>query len=163
MKRRKVNIKIPAGAMSGLKLKVTGEGEAGYSGGPAGDLYLILNVEPHPIFVREADDLLCEIPISFTQAALGAELKVPTLNGNVNMKIPSGTQTGKIFRLAGKGMPNLRGYGNGDQLVRVVIETPTRLSAKQRELLEEFAHISGEDSFPKSRSFFEKVKQVFGG
>jgi molecular chaperone DnaJ len=162
-KRRKVNVKIPPGAMSGLKLKVSGEGEAGYNGGPAGDLYLVLHVEDHPIFSREGDDLLCEIPISFTQATLGTELKVPTLNGRVNMKIPAGTQTGKIFRLAGKGMPNLRGYAHGDHLVRVVIETPTKLSAEQRKLLEEFAKISGEETYPRSQSFLDKVKQVFGG
>jgi molecular chaperone DnaJ len=162
-KRRKVNIKIPAGAMNGLKLKVSGEGEAGYHGGPSGDLYLILQVQDHQIFTREGDDLMCEVPISFTQAALGTDLKVPTLNGNVSMKVPAGTQTGKVFRLPGKGMPNLRGYGNGDQLVRVMIETPSRLSARQRELLEEFARISGEDTHPRTQSFFEKVKQVFGG
>ncbi|RJP34407.1 MAG: molecular chaperone DnaJ [Candidatus Omnitrophota bacterium] len=163
MTRRKVNIKIPRGTMTGLKLKVQGEGEPGYHGGPPGDLYIVLSVAPHPIFQRDGDDVLCEIPISFTQAALGAEIPVPTLNGKVNMKVPAGTQTGKAFRLSGKGMPNLRGYGQGDQLVRVMVETPTRLTTRQRELLEEFAQISGENSHPQSKSFLDKVKEVFGG
>jgi len=162
MRRRKVGVKVPAGSMTGLKLKVSGEGEAGFNGGTPGDLYIVLVVSPHPLFLREGDDLLCEFPISITQAALGTELQAPTLNGSVKLKIPSGTQTGKIFRLAGKGMPSLRGYGQGDQLVRVVVETPTKLTPKQRELLEEFARVSGEESHPQSRTFFDKVRQVFG-
>ena len=149
--------------MTGLKLKVTGEGEAGLHGGPSGDLYIFLSVAPHPIFQRDGDDLLCEIPISYPQAALGAELKVPTLNGHVTMKVPAATQTGKLFRLGGKGMPSLRGRGQGDQIVRIVVETPIRLTPRQRELLEEFAQISGEETNPHSQSFFDKVKQVFGG
>lgn len=163
MKRNKVRVKVPAGAMTGLKLKVPGEGEAGFNGGPAGDLYIVLFVAAHPIFEREGEDIICEVPISMTQAALGTELRVPTLDGTVKMKVPAGTQTGKIFRLSGKGMPSLRGYGQGDQLVRVVVETPKRLTTRQRELLEEFASISGEETNPQSRSFFDKVKQVFGG
>ncbi len=163
MTRRKVHVKIPRGAMTGLKLKVQGEGEPGFRGGPPGDLYIAISVAPHPIFKREGDDILCELPISFIQAALGAEISVPTLNGKVNMKVPAGTQTGKVFRLNGKGMPNLRGYGQGDELVRVSVETPTRLTSRQRELLEEFAKISGEETNPQSRSFFDKVKQVLGG
>ncbi|MEW6235779.1 MAG: molecular chaperone DnaJ [Candidatus Omnitrophota bacterium] len=163
MHRSKVKIKIPPGTMTGLKLKVAGEGEAGYFGGPPGDLYIVLLVAPHPIFEREGEDLVCEVPISIAQASLGAELRVPTLEGSVKMKVPAGTQTGKVFRLSGKGMPSLRGYGQGDQLVRVLVETPTRLTARQRELLEEFATISGEETNPQSRSFFDKVKQVFGG
>ncbi len=163
MTRRKVQIKVPPGTLTGLKLKVQGEGEPGYFGGPPGDLYIVLSVSPHPIFQRDGDNILCDVPISITQAALGAEISVPTLNGKVNMKIPAGTQTGKIFKLNGKGMPNLRGYSRGDQLVRVTVETPTKLNARQRELLEEFAEISGEQTNPKSQSFFDKVKQVFGG
>lgn len=159
----RVSVRIPPGAMTGLKLKVTGEGESGFNGGPPGDLYIVLIVQDHPVFQREDDDVICEVPISFPQAALGAEIKVPTLSGSVNMKLPAGTQTGKLFRLSGKGMPSLRGYGHGDQLVRVVVETPTRLTARQRELLEEFAAVSGEDTNPQSQSFFERVKQVFGG
>lgn len=163
MSRRRVNVKIPPGSMTGLKLKIPGEGEAGFNGGPAGDLYIVLSVQDHPLFHRDGDDLVCEVPISFPQAALGAELRVPTMDGKVSMKVPSGTQTGQMFRLAGKGMPSLRGYGQGDQLVRVVVETPTRLTPRQRELMEEFAKISGEETNPQSSSFFDKVKQVFGG
>ncbi|HOJ60101.1 MAG TPA: molecular chaperone DnaJ [bacterium] len=159
----RVTIRIPPGAMTGLKLKVAGEGESGYHGGPPGDLYIVLSVQEHPVFQRDGDDVICEVPISFPQAALGAEIKVPTLSGTVNMKLPAGTQTGKLFRLSGKGMPSLRGYGYGDQLVRVVVETPTRLTPRQRELLEEFAAISGEETNPQTQSFFERVKQVFGG
>ncbi|MGC9326104.1 MAG: DnaJ C-terminal domain-containing protein, partial [Candidatus Hinthialibacter sp.] len=131
--------------------------------GPTGDLYIVLIVKDHALFQREGDDLICEMPISFPQAALGAEVKVPTLDGKVTMKIPPGAQTGQMFRLAGKGMPSLRGYGQGDQLVRVIVETPKRLTARQRELLEEFAKISGEETNPQSHTFFDKVKQVFGG
>lgn len=163
MSRRRVNVKVPAGSMTGLKLKIPGEGEAGLNGGPSGDLYIVLMVQDHPLFQRDGDDLICEMPISFPQAALGSEMKVPTLDGKVTMKIPAGAQTGQLFRLAGKGMPSLRGYGQGDQLVRVVVETPKRLTARQRELLEEFAKISGEETNPQSHSFFDKVKQVFGG
>ncbi|MBI1390909.1 MAG: molecular chaperone DnaJ [bacterium] len=163
MKRNKVRVRIPAGSMTGLKLKVTGEGEAGFHGGPSGDLYIVLHVAPHPIFNRENDDLICEVPISFPQAALGAELKVPSLSGSVPLKVPAGTQTGKVFTLSGKGMPNVRGYGHGDLQVRVMVETPTKLSARQRELLEEFAKVSGEETNPHTKSFFEKVKEVFSG
>ncbi len=163
MTRNKVHVKVPPGALTGLKLKVSGEGEAGLNGGPPGDLYIVIIVQPHEIFDREGDDIICEVPISITQAALGTEMKVPTLDGKVKMKIPAGTQTGKVFRLSGKGMPSLRGYGHGDQLVRVVVETPKRLTPRQRELLEEFAQISGEETNPQSRSFFDKVREVLGG
>ncbi|MGI6454611.1 MAG: molecular chaperone DnaJ [bacterium] len=163
LKEKKVKVKVPPGSMTGLKLKVTGEGEPGYHGGPAGDLYIVIGVEHHDFFEREGDDLICEVPVSIAQAALGADIKVPTMDGQVTMKIPAGTQTGKTFRLAGKGMPSLRGYRQGDQLVKVFVETPTRLSARQRELLEEFAKISGEETHPRTNSFFDKVKQVFGG
>jgi len=126
-------------------------------------LYIILVIKKHPIFDRDGDHLICELPVSMTQAALGAELSVPSLDGKLKFKIPHGTQTGKIFKLSGKGMPSLRGYGNGDLLVRVVIETPTKLNIRQRELLEEFAQISGEETHPHSQSFFAKVKTVLGG
>jgi len=163
MSRRRVNVKVPPGSMTGLKLKITGEGEAGFNGGPPGDLYIVLTVQDHPLFQRDGDDLICEVPISFPQAALGAELKVPTLEGNISMKVPTGSQTGQMFRLSGRGMPSIRGYGQGDQLVRIVVETPTRLTPRQREILDEFAQISGEETNPHTSSFFDKVKQVFGG
>lgn len=163
VKHNHVKIKVPAGSMTGLKLKVAGEGEAGLQGGPAGDLYIVISVTSHPIFKRDGDDLLVDVPISITQASLGTELRVPTLEGNVMLKVPAGTQTGRMFRMKEKGMPNVRGYSKGDMLVRVTVETPTRLTTRQRELLEEFARISGEETNPQTQSFFDKVKQVFGG
>ena len=164
VKHHQVRIKVPAGAMTGLKLKVSGEGEAGHKGGPPGDLYVVIGVQDHPLFKREGDNLLIEVPISFPTAALGGEVKVPTLSGeNIVVKVPPGTQSGRILRLGGRGMPNIRGHGFGDILVKVNVETPTRLTPRQRELLEEFAQISGEETNPQSRSFFDKVRQVFGG
>ena len=154
--------KIPAGVDTGSRLKLRGEGEAGRNGGPAGDLYVVVHVREHPLFTREGNDIICEVPISFTQAALGAEIDVPTPHGKMKMKIPAGTQSGNVFRLKGKGVPDLRGYGHGDALVRVVVETPRKLTAKQRELLEEFAKVSGEEVHPISKGFFDKVKEMFG-
>ena len=141
-------MKIPAGVDTGTRVRLAGEGEPGDQGGPPGDLYVVVHVREHPLFVREDYEVLCEVPISFTQAALGAQIDVPTLDGKVKMKIPAGTQTGKVFRLKGKGIPHLHGGGRGDQHVRVLVETPTDLSAEQRELLEKFAEISGEETPP---------------
>ena len=123
---------------------------------------MVIHVKEHPIFVREDTEVLCEVPISFTQAALGANIDVPTLDGKVKMKIPAGTQSGKVFRLKGKGIPRLHSNGRGDQHVRVVVETPTELNREQRDLLEKFAAISGEETHPQSKSFFEKVRELFG-
>src|SRR5216683_2722873 len=144
------------------KCRGAGEGEPGERGGPPGDLYVVVHVRPHPIFIREGTEVLCEVPVSFTQAALGTQIEVPTLDGKVKMKIPAGTQTGKTFRLRGRGIPHLRGAGRGDQHVRVVVETPTDLTRQQKELLEKFAQISGEDTNPQSKSFFDKVRELFG-
>jgi len=127
-----------------------------------GDLYVVIQVEPHPIFVRENLDILCDIPLSFVQAALGAEIDVPTLVGKVKVKVPPGTQSGKIFRLKGKGIRDVQGYQQGDQHVRIIVETPTHLTARQKELLKEFAALGGEEINPLSKGFFEKVKQLFG-
>lgn len=157
-----LNVRIPAGVDTGSRLKLRGEGEAGFNGGPAGDLYVVLHVREHALFTRQGNDIVCDVPIGFTQAALGSEIDVPTLDGKVKMKIPAGTQSGSVFRLRGKGVPDVRGYGTGDALVRVVIETPKKLSAKQRELLEEFAKISGEEVHPLSKGFLDKVKEMFG-
>lgn len=157
-----LSVKIPAGVDTGSRLKLRGEGEAGQNGGPAGDLYVVIHVRPHAIFEREGNDVLCDVPIGFTQAALGAEIEAPTPHGRVKLKIPAGTQSGRVFRLKGKGIADLRGYGNGDTLARVVVETPRKLSARQRELLEEFARISGEEAHPIAKGFFEKVKEMFG-
>jgi molecular chaperone DnaJ len=155
-------VKIPAGVETGSRLKLTGEGERGLRGGPAGDLYVVISVKPHPIFERQADDVLCEVPISFVQAALGTEIDVPTLDGKMSLKVPAGTQSGKVFRLKGKGIPHLSAYGRGDQHVVVKVETPTGLSAKQRKLLEEFARASDEATHPLGKTFLDKVKEIFG-
>jgi molecular chaperone DnaJ len=157
-----LTVKVPPGVDTGTRLKLTGEGEPGDRGGPPGDLYVVVHVQEHPIFVREDTEVICEVPISFTQAALGSTIDVPTLDGKVKMKIPSGTQSGKVFRLRGKGIPHLNGYQRGDQHVRVTVEVPEKLSRKQRDLLEQFAAIEGEDTHPQSKSFIDKVKELFG-
>jgi molecular chaperone DnaJ len=157
-----VNVKIPPGVDSGARLKLRGEGEAGDSGGPSGDLYVLLEVEEHTIFTREGTDLVCEVPVSFAQAALGAELVVPTLDGTTKVKVPAGTQSGQMFRLRGRGVADLNGYGTGDELVRIIVETPRKLTARQRGLLEEFAKLAGEDVHPMSKTFFDKVKSMLG-
>ncbi len=146
---------------NGLRLKISGEGESGFRGGPRGDLYVDISVRPHEFFVREGDNILCEVPISFVQAALGCEVEVPMLHGTAPFKVPAGTQTGKVFKLKGKGLPSLRGGGTGDEEIRIVIETPTHLSEKQKELLKQFADASGEKINPISSSFMEKVKRFF--
>jgi molecular chaperone DnaJ len=157
-----LSVRIPAGVDTGARLKLRGEGETGNNGGTAGDLYVVLHVREHPLFAREGNDIICEVPIGFTQAALGAEIDVPTPHGKVKMKVPAGTQSGNVFRLKGKGVPDVRGYGHGDALVRVVVETPKKLNARQRELLEEFARLSGEDVHPIAKGFLDKVKEMFG-
>ncbi len=158
---RRIHLKVPAGVDTGLRLRIAGEGEAGTRGGRPGDLYVDIYVQTDDMFERHGNDLVCEVPISFTQAALGAETEVPTLNGKVKMRVPAGTQSGRIFRLRGKGMPDVHGYGRGDELVKVIVETPTGLNAKQRGLLEQFAKECGENVNPLSRSFMEKVKRLF--
>lgn len=160
---RSIKVSVPPGAETGLRLRLNGEGELGLYGGPPGDLYVEIEVEEHPIFARDGDDLLCELPISFAQAALGANVEVPTLESKVRLKVPPGTQSGKIFRLRGKGIVSLRGYGRGDLLIRVAVEVPTKLSKRQKELIQEFGELSGEHPGPLSKNFFEKVKEVFGG
>src|SRR5690349_16920926 len=157
-----LSIKTPPGVDSGSRLKLRGEGEAAPSGGTPGDLYVVLHVREHPLFVREGTDVVCDVPVSFAQAALGAEIDVPTLEGPAKVKVPTGTQSGQAFRLKGRGIPDVNGYGRGDQIVRVLVETPRKLSARQRELLEEFARISGEEVHPLSKSFLEKVKSMLG-
>ena len=155
-----LSVRIPAGVETGSRLKLRGEGESGVSGGPSGDLYVVIQVKPHPLFIRDGLEIICEVPISFAQAALGAEIDVPTLEGKVKMKIPPGTQSGKIFRLKGKGVKDVQGYHHGDQHVRVVLETPTHLTSRQKELLKEFATLGGEN--PLAEGFLDKVKQIFG-
>ena len=160
-KTTKVRIRIPAGVDTGARLRSTGNGEGGVRGGPAGDLYVVLHVQPHEIFQRDGDDLLCEIPISFVQAALGAEVEVPTLAGNATINIPAGTQPGTLFRLKGKGVRNVQGYGTGDLHARVTVEVPHNLNGAQKAKLVEFAALCDEDVNPISKGFFEKAKRLF--
>ena len=136
--RKTVELKIPAGVETGSRLRLRGEGEAGDQGGPNGDLYVFLQVEDHEFFVRSEDDIVCRVPISFVQASLGATIEVPTLKETEKIKIPRGTQTGQIFRLKGKGIPHLQGYGRGDQIIEVFVKIPTELTRKQEDLLREF-------------------------
>jgi molecular chaperone DnaJ len=157
-----LTVKIPPGVDTGTRVRLTGEGEPGEHGGPPGDLYVVVHVKDHPLFVREDTEVLCEMPISFVQASLGAQLDVPTLEGKVKFKIPAGTQSGKVFRLKGKGIPHLHGSGRGDQHVRVVVETPTHLTAEQKALLERFGELASEQTHPQTKSFFDKVRELFG-
>ena len=159
-KKHSLSVRIPPGVDSGSRLKLRGEGESGGSGGQPGDLYVLIQVAEHSLFHRDGTDVVCEVPVSLTQAALGAEVDVPTLDGPRRLKVAAGTQSGHLFRLRGLGVPDLSGYGRGDQVVRLVVETPRKLSARQRELLEEFARISGEEVHPMSKSFLEKVKSL---
>jgi molecular chaperone DnaJ len=160
-KRSKVKIKIPAGVDTGTRLRVPQGGEAGARGGPAGDLAVVLHVRSHEIFERQGDDLFCEVPISFVQAALGAEIQVPTLSGKAELKVPPGTQPASVFTIKGKGVKNLQGYGHGDLHVRVLVEVPTHLNAAQRARLQEFADSCDGTTNPISKGFLEKAKDFF--
>ncbi|WP_010270403.1 molecular chaperone DnaJ [Paenibacillus senegalensis] len=162
-KRKKIHVKIPAGVDEGAQLRITGEGEPGTRGGPPGDLYIIIRVKAHDFFEREGEDIYCEIPLTFTQAALGDEIEIPTLTEKVKLKIPAGTQTDTYFRLKGKGVPRLRGYGQGDQHVKVVVVTPTNLNEEQKDLLREFSRLSGEETHEQNKSIFERMKKAFLG
>ncbi|OHC63066.1 MULTISPECIES: molecular chaperone DnaJ [Pseudomonas] len=159
-----LSVKVPPGVDTGDRIRLSGEGEAGAMGGPAGDLYVVVNVREHSIFQRDGKHLYCEVPISFADAALGGELEVPTLDGRVKLKIPEGTQTGKLFRLRGKGVAPVRGGGAGDLMCRVAVETPVSLDRRQRELLEEFRKTLQGDTrhSPKASGWFEGVKRFFG-
>jgi molecular chaperone DnaJ len=157
----KIKLRIPAGVETGSRLRSSGNGEAGLRGGPAGDLYVVLHVKAHSIFQRDGDDLLCEVPVSFVQAALGADIPVPTLDGQASVKVPAGTQPGTMFRLKGKGIKNIQGYGHGDLHVRINVEVPTHLSAAQKAKLQEFAELCVGKENPISQSFFEKAKNLF--
>jgi molecular chaperone DnaJ len=161
-KAAKVNVRIPPGVDTGTRLRSSGNGESGLAGGQNGDLYIVLSVKAHELFERQDDDLFCEIPIKFTLATLGGSLEVPTLFGKATVKVPAGTQSGTTFRLRGKGMPSLRQRGaQGDQLVRVQVEVPTKLSSEQEKLLKEFARVSGDADHPTGAGWFEKAKKFF--
>lgn len=161
-KKRVVNIKIPAGVHEEHGIRVTNEGEPGRGGGPRGDLYCYVKIRPHEFLQRDGNNLIAVVPISFTQAALGATIDVPSLNGTRQLKIPSGTQYGSIFRIKGHGLPDVRTGRTGDQLVQVTIETPTKLNARQQELLREFAKTEDKTVSPKAAGFFERLKKHFG-
>lgn len=156
---RNIDVNIPAGVDGDSRLRVKGEGE--YGAGGRGDLYIYINLKQHPVFQRSGSELQMELPVSFVKAALGSDVSVPTLTGNVSMKIPAGTQSGKIFRLREKGMPDLHSGQHGDQYVRVMIQVPTNLSSEQRRILEEYARVSGDDIKDSDDSFAEKIKKVF--
>jgi len=161
-RERLIKVTIPPGVEDGNQLRLAGEGAGGLLGGPAGDLYVVLHVRPHEIFVRDGPHLLCELPLNFTQAALGDEVTVPTLGGTAELTVPPGTQPGQRLVLRGKGMPHLRGRGRGDAIYQVTIEVPTRLTARQRELLEEFQKASADEAGPLYAKFLERMKRLFG-
>jgi len=160
-KKSQIAVKIPAGVDTGQRLKLTGEGEAGERGGLTGDLYVVINILAHDFFTREEYDVICEVPVTFTQAALGAEIEVPTLEGKVKVKIPAGTQSHRILRLKNKGLAHLGSYGRGDQLVRVIVEVPSKLTAEQKDILRRFEETGSDAAHPMHHNFFEKVKNLF--
>lgn len=159
-KKVDLQVKVPAGIDQGQRLKLSNEGDAGTNGGPNGDLYVVINIKPHNIFERDEFDVHCTVPISFSQAALGTEIEVPTLSGKVALKIPAGTQAGVKMRLKGKGIKRLGGYGEGDQIVSIHVETPTKLSGEQKEIFGRLSELD-DSSNPMSRGFFDKVKDLF--
>jgi molecular chaperone DnaJ len=162
-RQRKINVKVPVGIYEGAQLRMVGEGEAGINGGPPGDLYITIFVKPHEYFRRDEDDLVCELPITFAQAALGDEVVVPTLEGKAKLKVPAGTQTGTEFRMHGKGIPHLRGHGQGDLRIKVRVATPTKLNEEQKAALREFNKICGAYVSEQNENFFDKVKKAFRG
>ncbi|MGC8201206.1 molecular chaperone DnaJ [Aliiroseovarius sp. PTFE2010] len=162
-KDRSLSVNIPAGVETGTRIRLAGEGEAGLRGGPAGDLYIFIEVQEHPIFQRDGAHLFCPVPVSVTAAALGGDIEVPTIDGGRSrVKIPAGSQSGRQMRLRGKGMPMLRGGGSGDMLIELAVETPVNLTSRQKELLKEFDELS-KDNNPESSTFFKKVKSFWDG
>ena len=157
----RIKLKIPAGIEDSSRLRSSGNGEAGVRGASSGDLYVVVHIREHAVFARDGDDLFCEMPVSFVIAALGGEINVPTLEGKASIKVPAGTQNGTVFKLRGKGMPHLRGSGQGQLLVRAVVEVPTKLTPGQRRKLEEFAESCGDQNAPMARSFLERAKEFF--
>jgi molecular chaperone DnaJ len=160
-KSGRVKLKIPAGISTGSRLRSSRNGEAGIRGGPQGDLYVVIHVQEHSVFQRDEDNLYCEVPIPFTTAALGGDVDVPTLEGKANVKVPAGTQSGQMFRLRGKGVINVNGRDRGDLMARLIVEVPTHLNGEQRQRLEEFALLCGEENTPMRKSFFERAKEFF--
>ncbi len=162
-RRRDIKVEIPAGISSGQRIRLSGKGGAGQRGGPSGDLFVRVDVKPHDLFERRGDDVYYELPINFVQAALGDEIQVPTLEGKVKLKIPEGTQPGDSLRLKNKGINHLRSSGRGDQYIKIKVVIPKTLNSEQKELLQKFAKISGDEINPESKSFFSRVKDAFGG
>ncbi|MCU0868078.1 MAG: molecular chaperone DnaJ [Burkholderiales bacterium] len=165
-KQKTLSVKIPAGVDTGDRIRLSGEGEPGMNGGPTGDLYVVVNIKDHPVFQRDGNDLHCEMPISFTTAALGGEIEIPTLDGAAKIRIPSETQSGKVFRLRGKGIKGVRSSAYGDLHCHVVVETPVNLTARQKELLRELEDINATDSSthnPRAKSWMDRVKEFFEG
>ena len=160
-RNRTLKVNIPAGIDDGQSIRLSGQGGAGVNGGPNGDVIVTVSIRPHPIFTRDGSDVICEIPISFTQAALGDTLQVPTIDGKIEYNIPEGTQTGTVFRMRGKGIQNVNGRGRGDQYVRVNIEVPKNLTHKQKELLREFENSTTDENLVQRKGFWDKVKQAF--
>lgn len=162
-KKQHVTIKVPAGVDTGMRLRMAGYGDAGEGGGPAGDLYVFISVEPHSVFQREGDDILVELPLSFSDAALGCKKELPTVHGgSCRVNIPEGIQSGKILRVKGEGAPNVHGRGSrGDMLIKTIVETPVSLNEKQKELLRQFGELEKEQNSPRKRNFFDKIKNFF--
>ena len=160
-KVKTLKVKVPAGVDDGSRLRVANEGAAGAKGGPHGDLYVYLFVKRHKFFERDGNDVYCEVPINIVQATLGAEVEVPTLDGKVVMKIPEGTQPGRVMRLRGKGIPRLRGSGRGDQLVRIKVVVPTKLNERQKTALQNFADMAKDNINPEEKGFMDKIKDLF--
>lgn len=161
-RKERVSIKIPAGIDDGMRIKMSGYGDAGENGGPPGDLYVYVRVQTHDFFERDGDDLHINVPISFSEAALGTKKEIPTLNGKAcKLSIPEGTQTGKVLRVRNEGVPNVHGHGKGDLLVHLTVETPVHLSSEQKKLLEEFHKLESPNNSPKKKSFFDKLKVFF--
>ena len=161
LRERTIEIKVPAGVENGTRIRYSGQGESGTNGGPPGDLYLVLHVKEHPFFEREGNDLHCVIPISFSQAALGSEIFVPTLENEHLLKIPEGAHSGTIFRVRNKGIPVLNGHGKGDLFVQIKVQTPTKLTKRQRELLQELETLTKIENKPERKTLLSKVKDIF--
>lgn len=161
--KRVVTVRIPAGVHEGQAVRIAGEGEPGDNGGPAGDLHCYITVKQHDIFTRHGNDIVCQVPISFTQAALGAEIEVPTLKQNETVDVPAGTQHGEVFKIKGKGLPDVRSHRSGDEIVQIVIEIPKKLTERQKILLREFASTEDNEVMPQKKGFWDKLKGAVTG
>ncbi len=161
--KRVVTVRIPAGVHEGNAVRIAGEGEPGENSGPPGDLHCYISVKQHPVFTRHGNDIVCQVPISFTQASLGAEIEVPTLSGNEKINVPAGTQHGEIFKVKGKGLPDVRSHKSGDEIVQIMIEIPKKLNEKQKQLLREFASTEDHEVMPQKKGFWDKLKGAVKG